>query len=174
MRKFLAIVFAAGLSCISVHAQWYIFPGAGRSVREEPGTTEEEHFQDAINLSILLPLDAAGEEPNANFLEMYCGALMAVRDLGNSGLRLNVSVFDTRDGQNRISPEQLSDSHIIFGPIFPDEILEVSSLCPDSLCVISPLDPKAAAFERQRSEAEERKRRAAALARALDAKGGDR
>ena len=35
-------------------------------------------------------------------------------------------------------------------------------------------DPKAAAFERQRSEAEERKRRAAALARALDAKGGDR
>ena len=38
----------------------------------------------------------------------------------------------------------------------------------------APLDPKAAAFERQRSEAEERKRRAAALARALDAKGGDR
>ena len=33
-------------------------------------------------------------------------------------------------------------------------------------------DPKAAAFERQRSEAEERKRRAAELARALDAKGG--
>ena len=38
----------------------------------------------------------------------------------------------------------------------------------------APLDPKAAAFERQRSEAEERKRRAAALARKLDAKGGDR
>ena len=36
----------------------------------------------------------------------------------------------------------------------------------------APLDPKAAAFERQRSEAEERKHRAAALARALDAKGG--
>ena len=36
----------------------------------------------------------------------------------------------------------------------------------------APLDPKAAAFERQRSEAEERKRRAAELARALDAKGG--
>ena len=33
-------------------------------------------------------------------------------------------------------------------------------------------DPKAAAFERQRAEAEERKRRAAELARALDAKGG--
>ena len=37
----------------------------------------------------------------------------------------------------------------------------------------APLDPKAAAFERQRAEAEERKRRAAELVRRLDSKGGD-
>ena len=36
----------------------------------------------------------------------------------------------------------------------------------------APLDPKAAAFERQRAEAEERKRRAAELVRRLDSKGG--
>ena len=36
----------------------------------------------------------------------------------------------------------------------------------------APLDPKAAAFERQRAEAEDRKRRAAELVRRLDAKGG--
>ena len=35
-----------------------------------------------------------------------------------------------------------------------------------------PLDPKTAAFERQRAEAEDRKRRAAELARAIDGKGG--
>ena len=38
----------------------------------------------------------------------------------------------------------------------------------------APLDPKAAAFERQRAEAEERKRRAAELARRLDEEGGAR
>ena len=36
----------------------------------------------------------------------------------------------------------------------------------------APLDPKAAAFERQRAEAEERKRRAAEIVRWLDSKGG--
>lgn len=113
--------------------------------RQETEVEAENIFPDEINLSIILPLHA-GSQPNSNFFEMYCGALLAVRDLGESGIKMNVNVFDSADESNPVSVEQLQESHVIFGPVAPEEIKDILKICPENTYVISPLDPKVAAY----------------------------
>jgi len=45
-----------------------------------------------IHVALALPLQASGDNPSNNFLDFYSGALLALRDLGNDGLRVDLEV----------------------------------------------------------------------------------
>ena len=73
MRKFLVIFLASIIICIDAGGQWYIFPGSGGKQDKEPAGIEERSSDDAMNLSIILPLNACGEEVSSNFLRCIAG-----------------------------------------------------------------------------------------------------
>lgn len=98
-----------------------------------------------INLTMLLPFQTAGKT-NPNFLEMYAGGLLALRDLGKEGIKINLSVFDCKDEDALISGDVLAGSDVIIGPVSSEDILGVLSRCPERKRIVSPLEPKAASL----------------------------
>lgn len=95
-----------------------------------------------INLAMLLPIRTTGKT-SSNFLEMYAGGLLALRDLGREGLKVNLSIFDCADEEKLITGEVLERNDVIIGPVASEDILGILSRCSDRKRLVSPLDPKA-------------------------------
>ena len=127
-------------------------PGERRPLREIPSWPEEEEQESrrnsffsmpsVIGVTLALPIDAASAKPSANFLEMYCGALLALRDLGNEGVKVRLRLVDTAAGA--LKAEDIADSDVIIGPVTYDEMLAALPLVGGDKMLISPLDPKTA------------------------------
>lgn len=123
---------------------------------EQLGTSDEAVSQEeapqfvldipeTIELAMLLPLKSTGN-PSANFLDYYSGALMAVRDLGRKGIRIDLNIYDTTDPSARITDNGLAEADIIIGPVAAKEIEDMLQRCPENKFIVSPLEPKAASL----------------------------
>lgn len=101
---------------------------------------------DVIRIGLILPLQASSAETRAsdNFLDLYSGALLALRDLGASGLRAELEVFDSGDGKTPIPQSLLDASDVIIGPVSLTDIQATLPRLGSGKCIISPLEPKAA------------------------------
>lgn len=96
---------------------------------------------DVVNLALILPLGASSDKPSSNFLEMYAGTLLALRDLGNAGLKINLQTFDSaQDPRPEVDFESFD---VILGPVSYNDISSALENCGRKL-LISPLDPKVA------------------------------
>lgn len=172
MKKAFSIILAILLFCAGANAQWYLFPGGRASSRTEQQETEEYGGNNSrnlypvpdgnnadyesgarntffgrlstINVLLALPVNAESAKPNANFLEMYCGALLALRDLGNEGMKIKLKFVDT--GKRELNSAEIQDADVIIGPVNYDEILNALPFCGDQKMLVSPLDPKASAL----------------------------
>lgn len=114
---------------------WYLFPGtAPKDTTRAPVPEEPQVFE----LTFALPFDNAGN------IDFYCGALLAARDLGDKGLKINISAYDL--SKCEVTEGMLEGSDIFIGPIEYDDILKAAAICPDDRMIISPLDPKALAL----------------------------
>ena len=100
---------------------------------------------ETIELTLLLPIKSTGT-PSANFLDYYSGALMAVRDLGNNGAKINLSIYDTADAGARITDNGLAESDVIIGPVSAEDIQKTLARCPEGKFIVSPIEPKAASL----------------------------
>lgn len=98
---------------------------------------------DVLHVGLILPFQIS-TKANSNFLEMYSGALMAVRDFGNKGSKVEVSVLDESETGTPISSEFLKDNHLIIGPVNIEDIRTALEICPGDRFIVSPLDPKGA------------------------------
>lgn len=97
-----------------------------------------------FHVALALPLQASGEKPSDNFLDFYSGALLALRDLGNSGRRVDLEVYDTADSKTTLPQSLIDDSDVILGPVTVQDISTSLPLVGKGKVLISPLDPKAA------------------------------
>lgn len=171
MKKLVTILLALFLVNVAAGAQWYLFPGARASQEEQSGTIREEPNSDrnlmpaqprqeedddvfgspffgtgsTVRLTLALPVNAGSNNPSANFLEMYCGALLALRDLGNEGIKVRLKFVDTESAAGLTSAD-IDGSDVIIGPVSYNEMLDVLPLCRDQKMLVSPLDPKTAAL----------------------------
>lgn len=100
---------------------------------------------ETVNVTMLLPVHTA-EKPSSNFLEMYAGGMLAARDLGKQGVKVNLSVYDCIDEDSAISESVLADSDVIIGPVSTEDITRILDRCPAGKRIVSPLEPKAAAL----------------------------
>ena len=143
---------------------WYLFPGAAPKDTSKvpvPAAVEETvpaltvpqdpapetaipdttayvlDIPDVINITLALPF-GAGDNGSVDF---YCGALMAARDLGDSGVKLNLNVLNTVS--NQIGAGTFYTSDVIIGPISSSDLQKALVYCPEGKSVISPLDHKA-------------------------------
>lgn len=101
---------------------------------------------DRISLLLMLPLGADGEKSSANFMEMYSGALLAVRDLSGRGVKMDVEVIDTRQEGYKADRSLLEGRDVIIGPVASTQLEELMEFCQRQTVLVSPLEPKAAAL----------------------------
>jgi len=97
-----------------------------------------------IHIGLVLPLQASEAKPNTNFLDLYSGALLALRDLGATGLQADLKVFDSADGKIAVPTSLIDESDVILGPVGYDEMLQALPQCTPGKVLISPLEPKTA------------------------------
>lgn len=162
------------MSCASASAQWYLYPGNNRkntgdipdlptqqdtvtvvggnngdAIEEDAGaairSTYSTDIPDVLKVALVLPFNT-GATPNANFMEMYSGALLAVKDFGASGRKVELTVLDETDAETPLTPAILEANHLIVGPVTMQEIQAKIEVCPADRYLISPLEPKAAAL----------------------------
>lgn len=98
---------------------------------------------ETINVTLLLPLKSSAK-PSLNFYEYYTGAMLAVADLGRSGLKINLNVYDTESSSATAAALEASD--VIIGPVSASAIKTMLPKLPESKYIVSPLEPKAAAY----------------------------
>lgn len=143
---------------------WYLFPGTAPkdtskvSVKpaeavEQKAITPSEPSQDTIavqafvkdipetiNVTFALPIKGTA----AGNIDFYCGALLAAREMGNVGTRINVRAIDCTE--ESISEQMIGESDIFIGPIDYKDMESVLNCCPYNKVLISPLDPKCREF----------------------------
>ena len=93
-----------------------------------------------ISVALLLPFTSSKHSDNT--VDFYSGLLLAARDLGKSGVRIDIDAIDVRDSSS-ITPSTLADKDIIFGPITTKDMQVILGKCPEGKYIISPLDPMA-------------------------------
>lgn len=107
-------------------------------VTEQPKTANEREVNallnepkqaqrvDRIQAVLLLPFSTSDASAAARFIEYYEGLLMAVDSLRNTGCSLELSVYDTGDGTNKIQnllkEDALNRAHLIIGGVQNDQI----------------------------------------------------
>ena len=172
MKKFVITIVSVVCLCSCAQAQgsWWLFPGK-KDKKENVQTKKNDTttvrsatmeaardsiildkdelwldgWSDDIRVALILPFKA-DQKPSSNYLEMYSGALLALRDLGSRGLKINLRVFDSASSNYHPDREALDAMDLIIGPVDFNGIAETSSLCSRSRMVVSPLEPKAASL----------------------------
>lgn len=96
-----------------------------------------------IEAIALLPLKASGNTSSRSNMDFYSGILMAVRELGKSGINVELDVHDISNGSFGATRHELESCDVVIGPVNAGDITKLYSLAPGIKALISPLDPKA-------------------------------
>ena len=131
-------------------------PGGGMEVTEQGDTLHVDWFGDpepeevfvldipaTIHIGLVLPLQASGKASD-NFLDMYSGALLALRDLGKNGLKADLQVIDSADGKTPVTQTLIDQCDVILGPVSYDDLQAALPLVGKNKVIVSPLEPRAA------------------------------
>lgn len=92
--------------------------------------------------------EAAGEffRNSENFVCFYEGALLALDSLMKSGIRISLTVYDTRQDINIIrkiiAEEKLKETNLIIGPVYPEQQADLAAFsAKNRIPIVSPLSP---------------------------------
>ena len=96
---------------------------------------------EVIKVSILLPF-GAGNVTDAKSIDFYSGALLAARDLGNKGIKLEINAYDIAG--DKLSNAMVSDADVILGPVSEADVSKAAWMTPAGSYIISPLEPRTA------------------------------
>ena len=95
-----------------------------------------------VNAVLIMPFDASALRPDTGSMDFYCGTLMAVKEMGDNGINIDLNVYDA-DATAQASAEQLSLSDIVIGPVSASGLSAVLQKSPGHPYVVSPLDHRA-------------------------------
>lgn len=94
-----------------------------------------------IKVSILLPF-GTGSVADSKSVDFYSGALLAARDLGNKGIKLEINAYDVAG--DKLSYSMIDGADIILGPVSEADVAAAARMTGRSSYVISPLEPRTA------------------------------
>ena len=98
-----------------------------------------------ISVAVVLPFTSSRLSDNT--VDFYSGLLLAARDLGNSGIKVDIDALDIRDSLS-FTDKTFEGHDIIVGPITSKDMQVLLGKCPEGKLVISPLDPQTAALSK--------------------------
>lgn len=95
-----------------------------------------------VKALMMMPLSGTDQ----GSMDFYSGVLLALKDLKTEGISADLSVYDVSNGAIPVSAEKIASSDLVIGPVSPEGLGKVLSLCPEDTPIVSPLDPKVAAM----------------------------
>jgi len=98
---------------------------------------------DVVNVAILLPFGSTGKA-DEKCLDFYAGALLAARDLGTEGKKININALDVTVS-NPDGRKIMNEADVIIGPLSPEGLTNALANV-DGKYLVSPLDPKSASL----------------------------
>jgi LysM repeat protein len=99
-------------------------------------------YSGPVKATMLLPLRNAEGKLSKNNMDFYSGAMLAVYDLAQKGIDIDINTYDLADQTISATKEDIENSDIIIGPISAADQTRVLQ-SSDSCMLISPLDPRA-------------------------------
>lgn len=96
----------------------------------------------SIRAALLLPLKATGNTSSRSNMDFYSGALLAAKDMAETGLDIDLQVYDISSGNFGITRYGLSQTDIVIGPVSSEDLTELFATAPESCEIVSPLDPR--------------------------------
>lgn len=96
-----------------------------------------------VKAGLVLPLNATGSSSHRGNMDFYSGVLLAVSDLSEKGVNVDMKVFDIAGENGLPSYEDIQDCKFIIGPVASEDIRKVLSLGEEGPYIISPLDQRA-------------------------------
>ena len=109
----------------------------GAAPGEEAAAVE---IPDVFKVAVILPFSDA--KLTNSCVDYYSGMLLAAKDFGNNGFKLDLKVYDLKDTVS-LTKEAIRDCEVVFGPFSVQDIKTCMRYCPDDRFIISPIDPKA-------------------------------
>lgn len=94
-------------------------------------------------MTMILPLKAGEENSSRNNIDFYCGALLAVYDLGGKGISTDLHIYDSTDENNMLTETDLDRSDVVIGPVSASDLGRVLKVMPEQKMLVSPLDQRA-------------------------------
>lgn len=96
-----------------------------------------------VKAALILPLNATGSSSHRGNMDFYSGVLLAVSDLSEMGVNVDMKVYDIA-GANGLPPyNHVSDCDFLIGPIGSEDLTKMLSLNEECPYIISPLDQRA-------------------------------
>lgn len=95
-------------------------------------------------VALLLPLNTGGK-PNANYMDFYSGALMAIEQIKLAGGNIKLNVLDYSDDISSVAEsEKIREADLIIGPIRYEALKEIVPVANSlRIPIVSPLDAAA-------------------------------
>lgn len=97
-----------------------------------------------VHAAILMPFNIAKTTDRQLVMDFYCGALMAARDLGNEGIKIDISAYDYNNGNLPSGIFQNND--FVIGPISKANLARAAAISAGESWIISPADRTAEAL----------------------------
>ena len=123
-----------------------LFPKLRELLETLAGTPGEDStfvadIPEVINVSILLPFGAGGVADSKS-VDFYSGALLAARDLGNKGIRMDINAYDIADG--KLTYSMVNNADVVLGPVSEADVMAAARMATAGRYIISPLEPRTA------------------------------
>jgi LysM repeat protein len=91
-----------------------------------------------VHAAILMPFNIAKTADRQLVMDFYSGVLMAARDLGNEGVKIDVSAYDYDNGN--IPSSIFADNDFVLGPVVKADLARTAKTSNGESWIISPAD----------------------------------
>lgn len=110
---------------------------------EEDLEVEPYLYGSKVRMALLLPFAVDTTSANRNYLNFYFGSLMAVRELSEKGVEVDLTVVDVANPEEYSEVSKvLKRSDIIIGPVSSRDVSRTLGMLPRNKYIISPLDAR--------------------------------
>lgn len=104
-----------------------------------------------VKATLILPMNTTTGNVSRNNMDFYSGVLLAIKDLSDSGVGIELNVYDSSDSRHPIVSEDIEGSDIVIGPVSSADLGRMLGAEAKPNMMISPLDQKAEAYARTHS-----------------------
>ena len=95
-----------------------------------------------INATALLPMRSMEGKISRNNMDFYCGMMLAVHDLAQKGINIDINTFDITNHEHPVTKEDIEESDVIIGPISAADQRKLFQAADQIGALVSPLDPR--------------------------------